>query len=111
DGCNRPAREQSLKKFLWMMKMTLSLMISKMRQNSTNLVQEKGFNFDDVRLMRGAWRNEPNPDLCQEFFRCLAICHIVLLKGEETPEKVAYQAPSPDAALVTDAKNVGFFFY
>ncbi|KAL5571603.1 hypothetical protein UlMin_021200, partial [Ulmus minor] len=51
DGCNRPAREQSLKKFLWMKKMTLSLMISKM-----------------------------------EFFRCLTICHTVLLEGEETPE-------------------------
>lgn len=29
------------------------------------MAQEKGFNFDDARLMRGAWRNEPNPDLCK----------------------------------------------
>jgi len=48
----------------------------------------------------------------QEFFRCLAICHTVLPEGEETPEKIAYQAASPDeAALVAAAKNFGFFFY
>ena len=34
---------------------------------STNAIQEKGFNFDDSRLMRGAWRNEPNPDMCKVF--------------------------------------------
>lgn len=28
-------------------------------------MHEMGFNFDDVRIMRGAWRNEPNPDLCK----------------------------------------------
>lgn len=48
----------------------------------------------------------------QEFFRCLAICHTVLPEGDETPEKIRYQAASPDeAALVTAAKNFGFFFY
>ncbi|KAF5741024.1 phospholipid-transporting ATPase 3 isoform X1 [Tripterygium wilfordii] len=73
---------------------------------------EKGFNFDDARIMRGAWRNEPNPDICKEFFRCLAICHTVLPEGEVSPEKIRYQAASPDeAALVTAAKNFGFFFY
>ncbi|XP_057482184.1 phospholipid-transporting ATPase 3-like isoform X1 [Actinidia eriantha] len=78
---------------------------------SSNTVREKGFNFDDARLMRGAWRNEPNPDMCKEFFRCLAICHTVLPEGEETPEKIRYQAASPDeAALVAAAKNFGFFF-
>ncbi|GAB4839904.1 Phospholipid-transporting ATPase 3 [Ancistrocladus abbreviatus] len=81
-------------------------------RKSANAVHEKGFNFDDVRLMRGAWRNEPNPDLCKEFFRCLAICHTVLPEGDESPEKILYQAASPDeAALVTAAKNFGFFFY
>ncbi|GAV61079.1 E1-E2_ATPase domain-containing protein/HAD domain-containing protein [Cephalotus follicularis] len=79
---------------------------------SANAVHDKGFNFDDVRLMRGSWRNEPNPDTCKEFFRCLAICHTVLPEGDESPEKVTYQAASPDeAALVTAAKNFGFFFY
>lgn len=32
---------------------------------SANVVREKGFNFDDARIMRGAWRNEPNPDMCK----------------------------------------------
>lgn len=34
-------------------------------QKSSSAVRDKGFNFDDVRLMRGAWRNEPNPDACK----------------------------------------------
>ncbi|KAL6983575.1 Phospholipid-transporting ATPase 3 [Sarracenia purpurea var. burkii] len=81
-------------------------------RKTSNTIREKGFNFDDARIMRGAWRNEPNPDMCKEFFRCLAICHTVLPEGEETPEKIRYQAASPDeAALVTAAKNFGFFFY
>lgn len=80
---------------------------------SPNAVQERGFNFEDARLMRGAWRNEPNPDACKEFFRCLAICHTVLPEGDEkSPEKIKYQAASPDeAALVIAAKHFGFFFY
>ncbi|KAL8161555.1 hypothetical protein V2J09_013044 [Rumex salicifolius] len=79
---------------------------------TANPVHEKGFNFDDTRIMRGAWRNEANPDTCKEFFRCLAICHTVLPEGDESPEKIVYQAASPDeAALVTAAKNFGFFFY
>lgn len=81
-------------------------------EKPSHAVREKGFNFDDARLMHGAWRNEPNPDMCKEFFRCLAICHTVLPEGEESPEKLRYQAASPDeAALVTAAKNFGFFFY
>ncbi|XP_061338280.1 phospholipid-transporting ATPase 3-like [Gastrolobium bilobum] len=79
---------------------------------SPNAAQERGFNFDDARLMRGAWRNEANPDVCKEFFRCLAICHTVLPEGEESPEKIRYQAASPDEeALVIAAKHFGFFFY
>lgn len=31
---------------------------------SATAVHEKGFNFDDARIMRGAWRNEPNPEAC-----------------------------------------------
>ncbi|XP_052173708.1 phospholipid-transporting ATPase 3 [Diospyros lotus] len=81
-------------------------------RKSSTAVHEKGFNFDDARLMQGAWRNEPNPDMCKEFFRCLAICHTVLPEGEESSERIRYQAASPDeAALVTAAKNFGFFFY
>ncbi|KAI8021768.1 Phospholipid-transporting ATPase 3 [Camellia lanceoleosa] len=81
-------------------------------RKSSNSVHDKGFNFDDARLMRGAWWSEPNPDMCKEFFRCLAICHTVLPEGDESPEKIRYQAASPDeAALVTAAKNFGFLFY
>ncbi|KAK8647609.1 hypothetical protein V6N13_121340 [Hibiscus sabdariffa] len=81
-------------------------------QTSNDSVQEKGFNFYDGRLLRGAWRNEPNHDACKEFFRCLAICHTVLPEGDESPAKIKYQAASPDeAALVLAAKNFGFFFY
>lgn len=81
-------------------------------RKSANTIHDKGFNFDDVRLMQGAWRNEPDPDSCKEFFRCLAICHTVLPEGEESPDKIKYQAASPDeAALVTAAKNFGFFFF
>ncbi|XP_004489949.1 phospholipid-transporting ATPase 3-like [Cicer arietinum] len=85
----------------------------KLEENiSPNRVQERGFNFDDARLMKGAWTNEPNPDSCKEFFKCLAICHTVLPEGDELPEKIRYQAASPDeAALVIAAKNFGFFFY
>ncbi|KAK4399757.1 Phospholipid-transporting ATPase 3 [Sesamum angolense] len=76
-------------------------------QKQSNVVREKGFNFDDARLMRGAWRNEPNSDSC----KCLAICHTVLPEGEETPEKIRYQAASPDeAALVTAAKKFWLLF-
>ncbi|CAM8938245.1 unnamed protein product [Rhodiola kirilowii] len=79
---------------------------------SSHAIQEKGFNFDDARLMQGAWRNEAYPDMCKEFFRCLAICHTVLPEGVETPDKITYQAASPDeSALVVAAKNFGFFFY
>ncbi|KAK6116483.1 hypothetical protein DH2020_049776 [Rehmannia glutinosa] len=71
-------------------------------QNQSNAAREKGFNFDDARLMRGAWRNEPNPDSCK----------VVLPEGDESPEKIRYQAASPDeSALVIAAKNFGFFFY
>ncbi|URE19407.1 ATPase, class [Musa troglodytarum] len=79
---------------------------------SDTAVHEKGFNFDDARIMCGAWRNERDPEICKEFFRCLALCHTVLPEGDESPEKITYQAASPDeAALVTAAKNFGFFFY
>ncbi|KAJ8445404.1 hypothetical protein Cgig2_031217 [Carnegiea gigantea] len=36
----------------------------------------------------------------EEFFRCLAICHTVLPEGEESPEKIVYQAASPDEAAL-----------
>lgn len=48
----------------------------------------------------------------QEFFRLLSICHTVLPEGKETPEEIEYLAASPDeAAMVSAAKNFGFFFH
>ncbi|CAI5499410.1 unnamed protein product [Closterium sp. Naga37s-1] len=74
--------------------------------------KDRGFNFEDKRLLRGAWRNEPTAEICKEFFRLLAICHTVLPEGEESPEEIEYLAASPDeAAMVAAAKNFGFFFY
>lgn len=90
------------------------------RRNGTSIeegekpkeVHEKYFNFEDSRLMKGAWRHQASPELCKEFFRCLAICHTVLPEGDELPDKITYQAASPDeAALVTAAKMFGFFFF
>ncbi|GBG85508.1 hypothetical protein CBR_g40147 [Chara braunii] len=81
-------------------------------ERSSDAIHEKGFNFDDKRLLKGAWRNESESEVCKEFFRLLAICHTVLPEGEETPEGIEYQAASPDeAALVAAAKHFGFFFY
>lgn len=79
---------------------------------SESKFHEKGFNFYDERLMGGAWRNEQNPEICKEFFRCLAICHSALPEGETTPEKIKYLASSPDeVALIVAAKRLGFFFH
>jgi len=33
-------------------------------KRSATAVHEKGFNFDDARIMRGAWRNEPKHEAC-----------------------------------------------
>ncbi|KAK8938004.1 Phospholipid-transporting ATPase 3 [Platanthera guangdongensis] len=47
-----------------------------------------------------------------KYSRCLAVCHTVLPEGDGSSDKITYQAASPDeAALVTAAKNFGFFFY
>ncbi|PWA40067.1 hypothetical protein CTI12_AA566270 [Artemisia annua] len=35
-------------------------------QKPSHKAREKGFNFNDDRLMHGAWRNEPNPDMCKQ---------------------------------------------
>jgi len=43
----------------------LCRIIALQENRSPNAVQERGFNFEDARLMRGAWRNEPNPDACK----------------------------------------------
>jgi len=48
------------------MRRDCSYIVFSLQENiSSKAVQERGFNFDDARLMRGAWRNEPNPDVCK----------------------------------------------
>lgn len=41
---------------------------------------DKGFNFDDPRIMKGAWRNEPNSDACKvrlyNFKKCTLIMYL-----------------------------------
>nr|XP_029118166.1 phospholipid-transporting ATPase 3-like [Elaeis guineensis] len=34
-------------------------------KSPTTAVHEKGFNFDDPRLMHGAWKNERDPEICK----------------------------------------------
>lgn len=46
------------------------------------MIQEKGFNFNDPRLMCGAWRNEHNPDACKVF---LQTTYLVLYNRDDTP--------------------------
>ncbi|GMP41641.1 hypothetical protein CsSME_00011671 [Camellia sinensis var. sinensis] len=43
-----------------------SIKVDEVRKSS-NSVHDKGFNFDDARLMRGAWWSEPNPDMCKVY--------------------------------------------
>lgn len=45
-------------------------------ERSVKAVHEKGFNFDDPRLLRGAWRNEHNPDACKVV--CFVLCERML---------------------------------
>lgn len=47
-------------------------------EKSAKATYEKGFNFDDPRLLRGAWRNEPNPDTCKVSLLYLSVnrCYI-----------------------------------
>ncbi|KAL6525831.1 hypothetical protein OROMI_030226 [Orobanche minor] len=42
-------------------------------RKQSSAAREKGFNFDDARLMRGAWRNEPNPECCKKVTNPLSI--------------------------------------
>ncbi|KAK3272899.1 hypothetical protein CYMTET_18832 [Cymbomonas tetramitiformis] len=73
---------------------------------------ERGFNFDDARLMHGRWQNNAKADVHKEFFRLLALCHTVIPEGPKTVDAIKYQASSPDEeALVVAGKQFGFFFH
>ncbi|KAG8382965.1 hypothetical protein BUALT_Bualt05G0134800 [Buddleja alternifolia] len=72
----------------------------------------KGFNFDDERIMKGEWVNEPHLDVIQNFFRLLAICHTAIPDVDEKTGRVTYEAESPDeAAFVIAARELGFEFF
>ncbi|KAI5437312.1 Phospholipid-transporting ATPase 3, variant 4 [Lathyrus oleraceus] len=65
-----------------------------------------------ILMMLGLWEELGGMSQILIAARCLAICHTVLPEGEEFPDKIRYQAASPDeSALVIAAKNFGFFFY
>ncbi|KAK6921091.1 hypothetical protein RJ641_014769, partial [Dillenia turbinata] len=72
----------------------------------------KGFNFDDERILKGRWVNEPNADVIRKFFQLLAICHTAIPDVDEESGKISYEAESPDeAAFVVAAREIGFEFY
>ncbi|KAF8036267.1 hypothetical protein BT93_C2092 [Corymbia citriodora subsp. variegata] len=72
----------------------------------------KGFNFYDERIVSGNWVKEPHADVIQNFFRLLALCHMVIPEVEHRTGKVSYEAESPDeAAFVVAARELGFEFY
>ncbi|KXZ56084.1 hypothetical protein GPECTOR_2g966 [Gonium pectorale] len=83
------------------------------RENpETAKYRERYFNFYDERLMGGAWSSAQDPATIEMFFRLLAVCHTVIPDGPPEPDKIKYEAESPDeAALVVAAKVFGFFFF
>ncbi|MED6181806.1 hypothetical protein PIB30_022835 [Stylosanthes scabra] len=48
-------------------------------------------------LLSLTWLTPPS---VQKFFRCLDICHTVLPEDEEFPEKIKYEAASPDGSAL-----------
>ena len=74
---------------------------------------DPGFNFVDERIIFGAWKQQPNARLIQEFLVLLGVCHSVQIENE-TVDGVActrFAASSPDeAALVFGAANLGCRF-
>jgi magnesium-transporting ATPase (P-type) len=74
---------------------------------------DPGFNFVDDRIIFGAWKQQPNARLIQEFLVLLGVCHSVQIENE-TVNGVAstrFAASSPDeAALVFGAANLGCRF-
>ena len=72
---------------------------------------EPGFNFTDARVEANRWMTLPDADDARDFFRVLAVCHTVIPEGEPVPDRICYQAESPDeSAFVVAAKRMGFFF-
>ncbi|GJX44189.1 glutamate--cysteine ligase, chloroplastic [Tanacetum coccineum] len=57
--------------------------------------RDTGFNFDDARLMSGAWRNEPNPDMFKE-----------LTKLSRKFDEHVLDATKKFEKLITDKKEI-----
>lgn len=71
----------------------------------------KGFSFEDSRLMKGNWLNEPNVGTHLLFFRILAICQSAVPELNEDTGNFTYEAESPDeAAFLVAAREFGFEF-
>jgi phospholipid-translocating P-type ATPase (flippase) len=70
--------------------------------------------FDDVRIRHRIETRHRDHDSLQDFFRVLSVAHTVVPEGDPgklTPDKVKYQAESPDeGALVHAARVLGFCF-
>lgn len=80
-------------------------------QGSEPAPRERGMNFEDPRVMDGAWREQPTAAAIEEFFRALALCHTVIPEGGTDFNSIVYQAASPDdVALCLAAKHAGWFF-
>lgn len=73
-----------------------------------NPFRERFCNFNDPRLLGGAWMREPHAKEIADFFRLLAVCHTVIPDGPDDTALIKYEAESPDeAAFVV---RLGRFF-
>ncbi|KAL9647568.1 hypothetical protein ABK040_006924 [Willaertia magna] len=75
-------------------------------------VSADGFQFTDHRILHGKWKEEKVANEIEEFLTLLAVCHTVVPEIDSSdPNKIIYQASSPDeAALVKAAQHLGFVF-
>ncbi|CAN4089112.1 unnamed protein product [Withania somnifera] len=72
----------------------------------------KGFSFEDSRLMKGCWMQEPNADVLLLFFRILAICHAAIPEQNEETGGYNYESESPDeVSFLVAAREFGFEFF
>ena len=64
-----------------------------------------------MRIRKRIESGHPDSRAIRDFFRNLSVSHTVVPEGEPQPNKVKYQAESPDeGALVSAAKCLGFFY-
>lgn len=82
--------------------------------NKRAYVDEKGKpqGWHSFKQLKEHERNSPTSSVIKEFLQLLAVCHTVIPEiSEEEPDKIIYQASSPDeAALVKGAQLLGYSF-